>query len=134
VIEVTHKAHIRSYPLTTMTRVIPLDVHAAIEIIAGPAIAAAPFALGLGEAATTVGLVVGVLLIALALQVPGPRRSVPLSAHAGFDYLLAAFAVIAGLAIGIGTGEWAGTGFLVGVGAIQVALTASTRFSAPAGA
>ena len=44
------------------------------------------------------------------------------------------FAVIAGLAVGIATGEWAGTVFLVGVGVVQVALTASTRFSAPLGA
>ena len=114
-----------------MTRVIPLDVHAAIEILAGPAIMAAPFVLGLGSAATLVGFVVGVFLVALALQVPGPRRTVPLSAHASFDYLLATFAAIAGLAVGIGAGEWTGTAFLVGVGAVQVALTASTRFSAP---
>ena len=117
-----------------MTRVIPLDIHAAIEIVAGPTIMAAPLVLDLGTAAAIIGFVVGVFLVALALQVPGPRRSIPLSAHAGFDYLLAAFAVIAGLAVGIGTGGWAGTVFLVGVGAVQVVLTASTRFSAPASA
>ena len=48
--------------------------------------------------------------------------------------MLAAVAAVAGLAIGVATGEWAQGIFLVGVGAAQVALTASTRFSVPAGA
>jgi uncharacterized membrane protein len=117
-----------------MSRVIPLSVHGAIETLVGPAIIAAPFVLGLGEVATVVGFVLGVFVLGLALQVPGPRRSIPLSAHAGFDYALAVVAVIAGVAIGIGTGEWAATAFLAGFGVIQVALTASTRFSVPAGA
>src|SRR5436190_2584535 len=117
-----------------MTRVIPLSVHGAVETIVGPAIMAAPFVLGLGEAATVVGFVIGVFVLGLAFQVPGPRRSVPLSAHAGFDYALAAIAAIAGIAIGISTGEWAATAFLAGFGAIQTALAASTRFSVRAGA
>ena len=117
-----------------MLRVIPVTVHAAVETLVGPAIMAAPFALGLGRGATIVSCVLGVFVIGLALQVPGPRRAVPLSVHAGFDYALAALAVVAGLAIGLGTGEWAATAFLAGVGIVLAALTASTRFSLPAGA
>jgi hypothetical protein len=49
-----------------------------------------------------------------------------LSAHTANDYLPSAG--------GVATGEWRATSFLVGVGAAQVALTASTRRSAPAGA
>ena len=49
---------------------------------------------------------IGALLLGLALQAAGPRRTVPLSAHAGFDYMLAAVAAVAGLAIGVATGEW----------------------------
>ncbi len=55
----------------------------------------------------------------------------PLTAHAGFDYALAVVAISAGLAIGAATGAWAESVFLVGIGVAQVALTASTRFTAP---
>jgi hypothetical protein len=48
--------------------------------------------------------------------------------------MLAAFATLGGFAVGLGTGEWNAATFLVGVGAVLVALTASTRFSVPAGA
>jgi hypothetical protein len=113
---------------------IPFGIHAAIETVAAPAIMAAPFLLGLGEAASVVAFALGAMLLGLALQAAGPRRSIPLSAHAGFDYTLAAIAMIAGFVIGLGTGEWAAGVFLVGIGAAQVALTASTRFSVPAGA
>jgi hypothetical protein len=117
-----------------VSRAIPLSAHAAIEMVAAPAIIASPLLLGFGPAATVVCFVIGALLLGLAVQTAGPGRTVPLSAHAGFDYLLAAVAVISGLAIGIATGEWAQGIFLVGVGVALVALTASTRFSVPAGA
>jgi hypothetical protein len=116
-----------------VSRAIPLSAHAAIEMVAAPAIIASPLLLGFGPAATVVCFVIGALLLGLAVQTAGPGRTVPLSAHAGFDYLLAAVAVISGLAIGIAIGEWAQGIFLVGVGVALVALTASTRFSVPAG-
>jgi hypothetical protein len=74
------------------------------------------------------------MLLGLALQAVGPRRSIPLSAYAGFSYMLAAFAAAGGIAVGMGTGEWDAGVFLVGIGVALVALTASTRFSVPAGA
>jgi hypothetical protein len=115
-------------------RAIPLGIHGAIEVIAAPAIMAAPFLFGFEQAATVISVAIGVLLLGLALQAESPSRTVPLSAHAGFDYLLAATASIAGLAIGLATGEWYAAVFLVGVGVAQVALTASTRFSIARGA
>jgi predicted MFS family arabinose efflux permease len=117
-----------------VSRAIPLSAHAAIETIAAPAIMAAPLLLGFTQAAALVAFVIGALLLGLALQAAGPRRTIPLSAHAGLDYTLAAAAVVAGLVIGIDTGAWAQGVFLVGVGVAQVALTASTRFSVPVGA
>jgi hypothetical protein len=122
-----------------VSRAIPLSAHAAIEMAAAPALIAAPLLLGFGEAATVVAFVIGALLLGFAVQAAGPGRAIPLSAHAGsahagFDYVLAAFAGISGLAVGIATGEWAQGVFLVGVGVALVALTASTRFSVPAGA
>lgn len=118
----------------TLTRAISLPVHGAIEVFAAPAIMAAPFVLGFSLAATAISVALGVLLLTIALQLEGPRRAVPLSAHADFDYALAVIAISAGLAIAIATGAWAESGFLVGIGAAQVALTASTRFTAPLGA
>jgi len=98
-------------------------------MFAAPAVMAAPFLLGFGVAATVVAVTIGVLLLGLALQIEAPTRSVPLGAHAGFDYTIAATAAIGGLAVGIASGEWYATAFLAGVGAAQVLLTASTRFS-----
>ena len=111
---------------------IPFGAHAAIATVAAPAVMAAPFVLGFGQAAGVVAFVFGVMLLGLALQTAGPRRTLPLSAYAGFEYMLAAFAAIGGFGVGLATGEWSTATFLVGVGACLTALTASTRFSAPA--
>jgi hypothetical protein len=116
------------------SRAIPLSAHAAIEMVAAPAIMAAPLLLGFGAPATVVVFAIGALLLGLAIQAAGPGRTIPLSAHAGFDYVLAALTGASGLAIGIATGEWAQGVFLAGIGVALAALTASTRFSVPAGA
>lgn len=115
-------------------RAISLQAHGALEMLAAPAIMAAPFVLGFGPAATAVTVVIGALLLGLSLQADGPRRAVSASAHAGFDLVLAAVGLGAGLAIGFATGEWVAGAFLVGIGAAQVALTASTRFTVARGA
>jgi hypothetical protein len=118
----------------TVSRAIPLSAHAATETVAAPAIIAAPLLLGFGPAATVIGFLIGAFLLGLAVQAAGPGRTIPLSAHAGFDYALATVAGFSGLAIGIATGEWAQGIFLVGIGVALASLTASTRFSVPAGA
>ena len=112
-------------------RGIPLSIHGALEMLAAPAIMVAPFLLDFGTAATVAAISVGVLLLGLAIQAEAPEPNVPLSAHAGFDYALAAFAALSGVAIGLVTGEWYAPIFLIGVGAAQVALTVATRFSQP---
>ncbi|SRR5581483_9388523 len=116
------------------SQAIPLSAHAVIETVAAPAIMAAPLVLGFGQAAAIVAFVIGAMLLGLAVQAAGPQRTIPLSAHAGFDYALAATAALGGLLVGFGAGEWGAASFLVGVGVAQVALTAATRFSAPIGA
>ena len=113
---------------------IPFGAHAAIQTVAAPAVMASPFIFGFGEVALVVAFALGVVLLGLSLQAVGPRRSVPVSAYAGFDYTLSVFAVVGGLAVGLGTGEWNAGIFLVGIGAALAALTASTRFSVPSGA
>ena len=103
-------------------------------MVLAPAIMVAPFLLGFGGPATVVSVAIGAALIGLSLQAEGAGRAVPLSAHAGFDYTLAALAATAGIAIGVLSSAWAAGIFLVGVGAVLAALTASTRFSAVRGA
>ena len=115
----------------TLSRGIPLSAHGAIEVIAGPAIMAAPFVLGFGAVATVLTIVLGALVLTMSLQLEHPGRALPLSAHAGFDYALAFTALFAGLGFAV-TGHGAESAFLVGIGVAQAALTASTRFSSPA--
>jgi hypothetical protein len=116
-----------------MSRAIPLWAHVVVEMVAAPAIMVAPFLLGFEPGATVAAVTIGVLLLGHALKVEGPNRSVPLSAHAGFDYVLALTSMIGGLGIGLVTGEWLAGVFLVGVGVAQAMLTASTRFSVARG-
>jgi hypothetical protein len=115
------------------TKAIPLQIHGALEMLAAPAIMAAPFLLGFGPAATVITVGLGALLLGLALQTEASGRSIPLAAHAGFDYVLAIVATVAGLAVGLIAGEQSAGIFLVGLGVAMVALTASTRFTAPRG-
>ena len=110
-------------------RGIPISVHSALEVFAAPAIMVAPFVLGFGPAATVLAVLLGVFLLGLALQLETPSRTMPLRAHAGFDYLLALAAVTGGIAVGAVAGEWNAAAFLVGVGVAMVVLSASTRFS-----
>jgi hypothetical protein len=119
----------------TLFRAIPLNVHAAIEVAAAPLLIVAPFALGFGYLAGALSLALGVLLIGLAASVYGDtsRGNLPLSAHAGLDYTLAAVTMAAGVVAGI-AGDHVATIFLVGFGSAHMALTASTRFSRPLGA
>jgi len=70
-----------------------------------------------------------VMLMGLALWTHGEQRSVPLSAHAGMDYLIGTLGIISGLLAAVGSAPVIATIFLVGFGAAHLALTASTRFS-----
>src|SRR4051794_24734958 len=119
----------------TLFRAIPIHVHAALEVAAAPILMVAPFALGFTPLAGALSIVLGVLLIGLATSVYGDaqRGNLPLSAHAGLDYTLAAVTIAAGLVAGL-AGGYIATVFLAGFGFADMALTASTRFSRPLGA
>jgi hypothetical protein len=118
----------------TLFRAIPIHVHAALEVAAAPLLMVAPFALGFGYLAGALSIALGILLIGLATSVYGDadRGNLPLSAHAGLDYTLAAATIVAGVLVGI-AGDYVATVFLVGFGSAHMALTASTRFSRPLG-
>jgi hypothetical protein len=119
----------------TLFRAIPIHVHAALEVAAAPLLMVAPFALGFQPLAGALSIALGVLLLGLATSVYGDaqRGSLPLSAHAGLDYTLAASTFVVGVVAGI-AGDYVATVFLVGFGSAHLALTASTRFSRPLGA
>ena len=113
----------------TLFRAIPLAIHGVIEIIAAPVLIAAPFLLDFGPAAGAASIALGTMLMGLALSTHGEHRTVPVSAHAGFDYVIGVLAILAGLALGMGGASAIATAFLVGFGAAHLVLTASTRFS-----
>ena len=116
-------------------RAIPIHVHAALEVVAAPLLVVAPFFLGFDYLAGAMSIAIGILLIGLGTSVygNGDRGNLPLSAHAGLDYTLAALMVAAGIVAAI-AGDRIATVFLVGFGSAHMALTASTRFSRPLGA
>jgi hypothetical protein len=121
----------------SLLRAIPIHVHAAIEVVAAPLLFVAPFALGFSEVAGALSIALGVLLIGLSLSIYGDESrgaAVPLTAHAGFDYVLAAITILIGIVVGVAVGDVMATVFLVGFGTGHLALTASTRFSRPLGA
>jgi hypothetical protein len=119
----------------TLFRAIPIYVHAALEVALAPLLLVAPFALGFGYVAGALSIALGVALIGLGVSVYGDpsRDNMPLSAHAGFDYSIAALTILVGIVAGLG-GDPIATVFLVGFGSAHLALTASTRFSRPLGA
>jgi hypothetical protein len=112
------------------TRAIPLSAHATIEILAAPLLMAAPFLFGFGQTAGAISIAMGTLLMGLAISTATEARTIPISAHAGFDYVIGMVTLISGLALGLTTGEAVATAFLVGFGAAHLALTALTRYSA----
>jgi hypothetical protein len=113
----------------TLFRAIPLAIHGVIEIFAAPVLIAAPFLLGFGHAAGAASIALGAMLMGLALSTHGEHRTISISAHAAFDYLIGVVAIIVGLVLAIGSAPPIATVFLVGFGAAHMALTASTRFS-----
>jgi hypothetical protein len=119
----------------SLFRAVPIEIHAALEVLGAPLLIAAPFALGFSDLVGAVSILLGILLLGLATSVYGDadRGNLPLSAHAGLDYTLAVATIAAGVVAGVG-GDYVATVFLVGFGSAHMALTASTRFSRPLGA
>ncbi|MGH2982049.1 MAG: hypothetical protein ACRDKV_08415 [Solirubrobacterales bacterium] len=113
----------------TLFRAIPLAIHGVVEVLAATVLIAAPFLLGFGYEAGAVSIVLGTMLMGLALSTHGEHRTVPLTAHAGLDYVIGGIAIVGGLALAIADAPLVATTFLVGFGAAHMALTASTRFS-----
>lgn len=117
-------------------RSIPIGVHSAVEVLAAPLLLVAPFALGFDPLAGALSIALGVALIGLAVSIygeEGTRATVPLTAHAGLDHLLAGITIALGVALLL-TGSLLAGIFMVGFGSAHLALSASTRYTRPIGA
>ena len=115
---------------------ISIGVHGALEVLAAPLLIVAPFVLGFGYVAGAISIALGVALIGLAVSIfdaGTERASVPLTAHAGLDQVIAAFTIVVGVALLIAGHVPAGI-FMAGFGSAHLALSASTRYSRPIGA
>jgi hypothetical protein len=112
----------------TLARLIPLSMHAALEMLLGMVTMVAPFLLDLGPGATVVAVALGTLVVGMALSLAVDDGSLPLHAHHAFDYGLVFGLLGAAIVVGL-AGDRAGTALLAGVGLTQLALNVTTRYS-----
>ena len=115
----------------TAIRLIPLQIHGAMEFATGLFLLVAPFLFGFTPAAGIVSVAVGVLVVGLALgaATADPRsRSLPIASHYAFDYGLAMGLVGASAILAIAGDGVAGL-VLLATALVQLALNATTRYS-----
>jgi hypothetical protein len=115
----------------TMTPLIAPALRSGLLTAAGTALIVAPLALGVSAAAIVTGVVIGAVAVALGLAgtEPGGRATLPLSAQAVFDRVLALGLLAAAFIFGVGDEAVASLLFAAaGLGALIV--TSMTRYSA----
>lgn len=115
----------------SLVRLVPWVVHSAVEYVAAVLLVLAPFLFGFdSETAqwTSIALGVVVLLVAVISRSPlGLTKSLPVSAHATLDYVLAVVLVLAPFLLGFADDTPAVT-FFVLLGLAHAALSLLTRF------
>jgi hypothetical protein len=117
----------------TFVRLISPTIRSALVIAAGTALILVPFPAGAGAGAIVTGVLVGVLTVALGLAGTASegRGTIPLSAQAAYDRVLATGLLL--LAGGFGlAGDAAATATFAGAGLLALAVTAVTSYSAAA--
>ena len=121
----------------TLARLVPLPIHAALEVALAPIVIAAPFALGLDSRAYVVGMIIGVLMMGTGLATTTllSGRDAPqglrVSAHLDVDLGIALASAFSALAFAI-VGEFGAAAFFVTIAIAQCLLTVTTRYSARA--
>ena len=110
---------------------ITIQTHGAFELGLGTALIVLPYAIGLSPGAVIAGIALGALLCGLAItgSEPGDRASVPLTAHATYDWVLCLALLAAGIVFGVAQGV-APLAFFLSAGAVELALVAPTSYSA----
>jgi hypothetical protein len=121
----------------TLARLVPLPIHAALEVALAPIVIAAPFALGLDAGPFVVALIIGVLLMGTGLAtitlLSGRDAPQGLRVSAQFDVALgiALAAAVSALAFAL-TGEMLAGALFATVAIAQGLLAVTTRYSARA--
>jgi hypothetical protein len=115
------------------SRVISHALRASLLMVAGSALIAVPFLMGLDAAPLVTGVLVGTLAIALGLAgtEPGGRGALPLSAQAVYDRGLALGLLLSGGIFGL-AGQPEAMVLFTGAGVVALVMTAVTRYSARA--
>jgi hypothetical protein len=103
----------------------------ALLVMAGSALIAVPFLLGLDAAPLVTGVLVGSLAIALGLAgtEPGSRGSLPMSSQAAYDRGLALGLLLSAGIFGV-FGELAAMALFAAAGLAALIMTSVTRYSA----
>jgi hypothetical protein len=117
--------------VVTALRLIPLPIHAALQLVIGLTTMAAPFLVGFGLPAAVVAVAIGALITGVALAGTVDERgssAVPVSALHAFDYGVAIGLVGAAAVFGL-AGDAPATLTLTIVGAAQLLLNLTTRYS-----
>ena len=121
----------------TLARLVPLPIHAALEVALAPVVLAAPFVLGLGGSAYVVAVVLSVLLMGTGLATTallggrGAPTGLRVSAHLDVDLGIALASALSALGFAI-VGEFAAAAFFATIAIAQGLLTVTTRYSARA--
>jgi len=110
---------------------VPAWLHGAIEYVAAALFIAAPFLFSFEkDAATAVSIVIGVVVLVLTSCTALPTgiiKSIPVQAHAVFDYVLAAVLIASPFLFGF-SDDGTATGFFIVLGVVHLLLTIATRF------
>lgn len=110
---------------------IPVAVHGIIEYLAGVLFIAAPYLFDFeATRATTLSIVVGVVILVVAAVSKGPTGLIdelPVSAHVLLDFVLAVFLIAASFLFGFSEDAKA-TAFFIVLGVVHLLLTIATRF------
>lgn len=115
----------------SLVRLVPWIVHSVIEYAAAALLIAAPFLFGFDSDTaqwTAIALGVLVLLVAVITRSPvGVTKSLPVSAHATLDYVLAVVLVLVPFLLGFAD-DTAAVTFFVLLGVAHAGLSMLTRF------
>jgi hypothetical protein len=113
------------------THVISHALRSGLLVLAGSALIAVPFLLGLDAAPLVTGVLVGSLAIALGIAgtEPGARGSLPLSSQAIYDRGLALGLILSAVLFAL-FGQFAAMALFAVAGLAALIMTAVTRYSA----
>jgi hypothetical protein len=120
----------------SLVRLVPWIVHTAVEYAAGLLLLLAPFLFDFNsDTAQWTSIALGVVVLLVAVISRGPlsvTQSLPTSAHATLDYVLALVLILAPFVLGFAD-DTAAVTFFVLLGIAHAGLSLFTRFPLPAG-